>query len=325
MCGDLVHREESKHMRDLNILPKLRDSLTYAYVDQAVIQRYRNAVEVVDQHGKTALPIAAMTVLLLGPGTRITHEAVKLLAENGCSIVWVGQDGTRYYAQGTGETRKGYRLLHQARLVSDPNLHRQVVMKMYTHRFGEQLDPDLSVEQVRGHEGVRVRNTYKHMSHRYRVPWRGRRYDRNKWEGADPINRALSAANALLNGLCHAAIVSGGYSPGLGFIHTGKQLSFVYDVADLYKTEFTIPAAFETVSLGEIDVEKRVRQRLREQFKAGKLMQRILPDIDNILAITEEMAQGDIYDEDSGLPTPLWDEVNEGEDYEDGEGEQWSS
>ena len=116
---------------------------------------------------------------------------------------------------------------------------------MYTKRFDEELDPDLSLEQIRGHEGVRVRNTYQLMSRRYGVKWKGRRYQRNKWDASDPANRALSMANALLNGICHAAIVSGGYSPGLGFIHIGKQLSFVYDIADLYKTELSIPIAFE--------------------------------------------------------------------------------
>ena len=94
-------------MQDLHILPKLRDSLSYVYAERAVVQRYRNAVELVDEKGKVAVPIASLSLLLLGPGTSITHEAVKLLAQNGCSIVWVGEDATRFYAQGTGETRKG--------------------------------------------------------------------------------------------------------------------------------------------------------------------------------------------------------------------------
>ncbi len=306
-------------MQDLRILPKLRDSLSYIYVEQAIIQRYRESVEKVDDRGRTALPIASLAVLLLGPGTRITHEAVKLLARNGCSIVWVGEDGTRYYAQGTGETRKAYRLLHQAGLVSDPVQHRTVAMRMYAYRFDEPLPEDLSIEQIRGHEGARVRNTYRMMSRRYGVKWHGRRYDRNSWDGSDPVNRALSAANALLNGLCHAAIVSGGFSPGLGFIHTGKQLSFVYDVADLYKTQITIPAAFETAALGTDNIESRVRQLMRQRLRETKLLERILPDLDQLLNVTDN--QDDILDEDSALPTPLWDD-EASEDYEDGE--TWS-
>ena len=306
-------------MQDLHILPKLRDSLTYVYVEQALIQRYRESVEKVDQRGRTALPIASLAVLLLGPGTRITHEAVKLLARNGCSIVWVGEDGIRYYAQGTGETRKAYRLLHQANLVSDPFQHRAVAMRMYAYRFDEPLPDDLSIEQIRGHEGARVRNTYRIMSRRYGVKWQGRRYDRNSWDSSDPINRALSAANALLNGICHAAIVSGGFSPGLGFIHTGKQLSFVYDVADLYKTEITIPAAFETAALGADNVESRVRQLMRQRLRETKLLERILPDLDQLLDVSAD--QDDVLDEDSALPTPLWDD-DPSDSYEDGE--TWS-
>lgn len=308
-------------MQDLHILPKLRDSLSYMYAERAIIQRYRHAVEMVDERGKTALPIASLAVLLLGPGTSITHEAVKLLARNGCSIMWVGEDGTRYYAQGMGETRKGYRLLHQAKLVSDPTTHREIAIRMYKYRFDESLSPDLTIEQIRGHEGARVRSVYKTTARRYGVKWKGRRYDRGSWDHTDPINRALSAANALLNGLCHAAILSGGYSPGLGFIHTGKQLSFVYDVADLYKTEFTIPAAFQTVALGQDDVEKRIRTRLREMFKKEKLLQRILPDIDTLLDLTE--SQDDVYDADAALPAPLWDDILVYES--ESEGNEWSS
>ena len=295
-------------MQDLHILPKLRDSLSYVYVERAIIQRYRNAVELVDENGKIAVPIASLSVLLLGPGTSITHEAVKLLAQNGCSIVWVGEDATRFYAQGTGETRKAYRLIKQASLLSDPKTRRQVALKMYAKRFGDELNPDLTLEQIRGHEGVRVRKTYQLMSRQYGVKWKGRRYQRNNWDASDPVNRALSMANALLNGLCHATIVSGGYSPGLGFIHTGKQLSFVYDIADLYKTELSIPIAFETAALGSDDIETRVRRRCREKFKDAKLLQRVLPDIDALLELEEE-PQPD-YDVDGALPGPLIDEID---------------
>ena len=243
-----------------------------------------------------------------GRGTSITHEAVKLLAQNGCSIVWVGEDTTRFYAQGTGETRKAHRLLKQASLVSEPQTRRQVALKMYAKRFEDELDPDLTLEQIRGHEGARVRNFYQLMSRRYGVKWKGRRYQRNNWDASDPINRALSMANALLNGICHAAIVSGGYSPGLGFIHTGKQLSFVYDIADLYKIELSIPIAFETAAMGSDDIDARVRRRCRDAFKDAKLLRRLLPDIDALLDMKEE-PQPD-YDADGALPGPLIDDLD---------------
>lgn len=313
-------RRGSAPYSDLHILPKLRDSLSYVYAERAVVQRYRNAVELVDEKGKVAVPIASLSLLLLGPGASITHEAVKLLAQNGCSIVWVGEDATRFYAQGTGETRKAYRLIKQASLVSEPESRRKVALAMYAYRFDEELKPDLSLEQIRGHEGVRVRNTYQTMSRRYGVKWRGRRYDPRNMHASDPINSALSMANALLYGLCHAAIVSGGYSPGLGFIHTGKQLSFVLDIADLYKTELSIPIAFETVALGTDDLYARIRKRCRGEFKKAKLLQRLLPDIDAILEIKEEPLAD--YDVDGEPPSFALDDLDFDALFE--EDETWS-
>ncbi|MBN2002694.1 MAG: type I-E CRISPR-associated endonuclease Cas1 [Anaerolineae bacterium] len=295
-------------MRDLQELPKLADSLTYLYTEHAVIEQKRQGIELFDKDGATLVPTASLTVLLLGPGTSITHAAVKALADSGCAIVWVGEDGTRCYAQGGGETRKAYHLLHQARLASDPVQRLEVCKRMYRMRFQKQnLDPFLSIEQLRGMEGARVRDAYAHASITYNVPWNGRNYDRAHWGSGDPVNRALSAANALLNGLCHAAIVSGGYSPALGFIHTGKQLSFVYDVADLYKVEVTIPTAFQIAGESRERVEPRVREACRQAFKKARLLQRILPDIENLLAISQEtLTAGAEADEDPARPEPLW-------------------
>lgn len=307
-------------MRDLHLLPKLRDSLSYVYIEHAVIECRDGALLVLQETGKTAIPAANLCLLMLGPGTSMTHAAIRLAAENGCSVVWVGQDAEHFYAHGMGETRRGYHLLRQAELVSDPKLRLNVVLHMYEERFGQALDPGLSIEQIRGKEGVRMRTAYAEASKIYGVPWNGRNYDRTTWGNSDPINRALSAANALLNGICHAAIVSGGYSPGLGFIHTGLQLSFVYDVADLYKTFCTIPLAFETVSAGTHDVEKRVRQLCRDRFRDIKLLSRILPDIDSLLGVQVDENFG--ADEDLGRPEPLWDpddntsEENDEEDRE---------
>lgn len=295
-------------MRDLQQLPKLADSLSYLYAEHCVVEKKQQAIELFDQEGATLVPAAALTVLLLGPGTKITHAAVKTLADNGCAIVWVGEDGTRCYAHGGGETRKGYQLLHQARLASDPALRLEVCKRMYRQRFQEELAPDLTIEQLRGMEGARVRTTYAQLSIRHGVPWHGRSYDRAAWGNSDPINRAICAAHALLNGLCHAAIVSAGYSPGLGFIHTGLQLSFVYDIADLYKVELTLPTAFHIVGHSKERVEPRVREACRQAFKEAKLLQRILPDIQQLLAMPEAVLQaGAGADDDPGRPEPLWD------------------
>jgi CRISPR-associated protein Cas1 len=172
-----------------------------------------------------------------------------------------------------------------------------------------QLDESLSLPQIRGLEGVRVRDCYKKWSEETDVEWKGRNYNFQEW-GGDPINRALSTANAVINAVCHVVIVSSGYSPALGFIHQGRQLSFVYDIADLYKTELTIPVAFQVVKDGLDQLEKRVRLEIRGKIRETKLMDRILPDIQSLLDIQEEEEQQDEFiDPDQAHPFPLWEEL----------------
>lgn len=294
-------------MQDLHELPKLRDSLTYLYAEHCIIEQKAQAVEMIDANGRVMVPAANLTVLLLGPGTSVTHAAVKSLADNGCGIVWVGEDVTRFYAHGGGETRRAYHVLHQARLVSNPQLRLEVCKRMYRKRFDEELDPSLTIQQLRGKEGARVRTAYTQASIQYGVTWNGRHYKRGSWGDTDLPNRALSTANALLNGLCHAAIVSGGYSPALGFVHTGKQRSFVYDIADLYKVEITVPIAFRVVSESTTNLYRRVRQECREAFKEYGLLKRILPDIDEVLDIPKDVLKaGKEADTDPARPEPLW-------------------
>lgn len=297
-------------MQDLHGLPKLRDSLSYLYVEHAVIEKAGHAIELWQKEGRTLVPAASLCVLMLGPGTKITHAAVKVLADNGCSMLWTGEEMTKFYAQGLGETRKAYHLLQQAELACNPAKHARVCIRMYQKRFTEMLDPSLTLPQIRGFEGVRVRRAYKEASQKYGVSWHGRIYERFNWGGSDPINRALSAANATLNSVCHAAIVSGGYSPAIGFVHTGKQLSFVYDVADLYKADITIPIAFSIVAESDQNIERRTRMACREKFREMKLLDRILPDIDNILEVKDEPINELLdVDADPALPTDLWPDL----------------
>jgi CRISPR-associated protein Cas1 len=277
-------------IKDLHLLPKLRDSLSYLYVEHAKIEQSNHAIDVYDKDGITHVPITALATLLLGPGTSVTHAAIKTLADNGCLVNWVGEDGVRFYAQGTGETRKAYHLLRQAELLCDPTRRMEVVLRMYRQRFNQALDPGLSLQVIRGMEGARVRRAYAEASKYYGVRWVARNYDRSSWSNADSLNRALSAANACLNAVCHAAIVSGGYSTALGFIHNGKQLSFVYDVADLYKVELTVPVAFRTVAESVTGVEARARRTCRDAFRQARLLERILPDIDRLLDIAPDAA-----------------------------------
>ena len=279
---------------DFQALPQLRDSLSYLYIEHAIIERDDASLLVLQETGRTTLPVANLSVLLLGPGVNITHAAVRLLAESGSTVSWIGEDGCGFYAAGVGETHSARHIIQQAALVSDPKSRLAVVLRMYEQRFGCALDPGLSITQIRGKEGARVRQAYADASKKYGVPWQGRTLRRDDWNQNDPINQALSAANAVLHGVCHAAIVSGGYSPALGFLHNGWHLAFVYDIADLYKVKLSVPVAFETVSESNQKVTSRARQMCREQIREQKLLEQILPDIARLLDVpinTENLAQ----------------------------------
>lgn len=313
-------------IHDLHILPKVRDSWSYLYVERCKIDQEAKAIALHDEEGKTPVPCASLSVLMLGPGTSITHEAIKTLAHNGCLVVWTGEEGVRYYARGEGETRSSRNLIHQSRLVSDPDLRLRVIRRMYAHRFREPLDPKLTLQQIRGLEGVRVRTAYQRASQVTGVPWHGRSYKRNDWRAADPVNRALSAANSCLYGVCHSAIVAAGYAPGLGFIHTGNLRSFVFDIADLYKADLTIPVAFQVTAESEEKIETRVRYRLRDAFRELRILPRIIGDIEWVLNV-DEHGEEDFGDLDSEIARPagLWDpsgSVSAGVNYADDVGKE---
>ncbi len=292
---------------DLHLLPKVRDSCSYLYVEHCRVDKEDKAIAIHDAEGLVPVPCAALAMLMLGPGTDITHAAIRALAENGCLVFWTGEEGVRFYAQGLGETRSARNLQRQARLWADPKLHLEVVLRLYAQRFEEPVDSGWTLQQVRGKEGLRVRAGYARASQESGVPWQGRSYARSSWGTADPINRALSAANSCLYGVCHAAIVSAGYSPALGFIHLGKMLSFVYDVADLYKMELAVPMAFQMTAAGTDDLESRVRRACRDAFREGRLLQRIVPDIDRALGGETEGSSTAEFDADAAAPGGLWE------------------
>ncbi|MBM4029187.1 MAG: type I-E CRISPR-associated endonuclease Cas1 [Planctomycetes bacterium] len=293
-------------MQNLQELPRFADKLSYLYAEHAVVDRHEKAIAVHRADGSVAVPAASLAVLLLGPGTTITHAAVHTLAENNCQVLWCGEHGVRFYAQGLGGARHSRNLLRQAALVSNDVTRLQVVIRMYCLRFDEKIDEDLTLQQLRGKEGVRVRQAYAEASQKYNVPWEGRNYERSAWNAADPVNRALSAANACLYGLVHAAVLSGGYSPALGFIHCGKQLSFIYDIADLYKVDYTIPAAFAVAAENPPGLERQVRIRCRDRFRESRLMERILPDIAKVLDVPKEEQADDEFAADAARPGGLW-------------------
>jgi CRISPR-associated protein Cas1 len=293
---------------DYQALPQLRDSLSYLYIEHAILERDDSALLVLQETGRTTLPVTNLCVLLLGPGVNITHAAVRLLAESGCTINWVGEDGCGFYAGGSGETHSARHLIQQAYLVSRAETRMQVVRRMYAYRFGHEVADSLSINQIRGMEGARVRQAYADASRNYAVAWHGRTLRRDNWNDNDPVNQALSAANAVLHGLCHAAIVSGGYSPALGFLHNGWHLAFVYDIADLYKVNLTVPIAFKTVAESAKNVTSRARQACREYIREEKLLEKILPDIARLLDAPETVEN---LAQESGEQVFEWWEPND--------------
>lgn len=296
-------------MKDLHLLPKVRDSWSYLYVERCRVDQEDKAIAIQDASGKVPVPCASLTLLMLGPGTTVTHAAMRVLAENGCLVTWTGEEGVRFYAQGIGETRSARNLHRQVRLWADPAAHLDVVVRMYQKRFDERLEGTETLREIRGKEGMRVRRAYARASRETGLEWSGRDYRRDRWTAADPLNRALSCANSCLYGVCHAAIVSAGYSAALGFVHTGKMLSFVYDIADLYKTELTIPAAFHAVAGGTTELEGRVRRACRDAFHRAHLLDRVVADIDELLIAADVSAESaeEGFDTDEALPGGWWD------------------
>lgn len=291
---------------NLHEIGRFDDRMSFLYVDRAVIKHTTNAIAIHEFDGVTDVPVSSLATLMLGPGTKITHEAVKCLADNNCLVLWAGELGIRFYACGMGGSRHSRNTLRQARLALDERTRLQVVVRMYCARFTEErIDGSLTLQQLRGKEGIRVRQAYADASKASGVPWSGRNYKRKVWIAGDTVNRALSAANACLYGLVHAAILSAGYSPAIGFIHNGKQLSFVYDIADLYKVELTIPLAFEIARQDPRNLEAEVRAEARVRIHRAKLLQRIVPDISKCLAVDAD--RSDEFAEDPAKPSALWE------------------
>jgi len=270
---------------------KERNSMIFLQYGMVDVQD--GAFVLVDAKGvRVHIPIGGVACLFLEPGTTITHAAVSLAADVGTLLVWVGEGGVRLYAAGQPGGARSDRLLYQARLALEDDLRIKVVRAMYKYRFGEEPPQRRSIEQLRGIEGVRVRSLYDLLAKKYGVPWKNRRYDPNEWDKADPINKTLSAANHALYGICEAAILAAGYAPAIGFIHTGKPQSFVYDVADLFKFETVVPMAFQVIGSGSKNPVRDVRLRSRDSFRESKLLKKIIPTIEEILSAGEIQPPG---------------------------------
>ncbi len=275
---------------ELNELPRISDRASFLYIEHAKISRKDSAITVLDSRGTVRIPAAMIGVLLLGPGTDISHRAVELIGDTGTSMVWVGERGVRHYAHGRSLSHSSRFLEKQAKLVSNNRTRIEVARKMYAMRFPGEDVSKLTMKQLRGREGARVRKVYRTYSKEYNVFWDKREYDVEDFEGGTVVNQALSASNVALYGLVYSVIVALGLSPGLGFVHTGHDLSFVYDIADLYKAEITIPLSFKIASEYEKtdDIGRITRLKVRDCIADGKLSQRIVKDLQYLLDIEDD-------------------------------------
>lgn len=298
-------------MDSLMQLTRFEDRLSYLYLECGRIEQEANSVAYVTEEKRVPIPAASLALLMLGPGTTITHRAICNLADCNCTVAWVGEEGVRFYCHGRGGTHFSANLLQQAALAANQRTRRLVVVRMYEKRFGEPIEPGLHIQAIRGKEGYRVRTAYQTLATQNGVEWTGRNYDAQNWDQSDPLNRALSAASACLNGIVHAGVVSAGYSPAIGFVHTGKMLSFVYDVADLYKIDMIVPLAFATVAESDQKVEVRVRHACRDLFRKTRFLEQLLPDIKEILNGGND--SGKSTSESAGGSEPL-DDRTEGRD-----------
>jgi CRISPR-associated protein Cas1 len=266
----------------------MKERVSLLFIQYGEIDVLDGAFVVIDKTGaRTHIPVGSVACLMLEPGTRVSHKAAALAARVGTLLVWVGEAGVRLYASGQPGGARSDRLLYQAKLALDADLRLKVVRKMYALRFGEDPPQHRSVEQLRGIEGARVRKTYELLAKRYGVKWKQRNYDVQEWDSGDLPNRCLSSATACLYGITEAAVLAAGYAPAVGFIHTGKPLSFVYDIADVYKFDTVVPVAFK-IAAGEPDnPERAVRLACRDVFRETHLLKKIIPGIEEILAAGE--------------------------------------
>lgn len=268
----------------------MKDRAGIIFLEYGELDVIDSAVVLVDKNGiRTQIPVGGLACIMLEPGTRVSHAAVILAARVGCLLVWVGEAGVRLYASGQPGGARADRLLYQARVALDEDARLNVVREMYRRRFEEEAPSRRSVDQLRGIEGARVREMYKLIAKKYGVEWKARNYDRNAWDAADIPNRCLSSATACLYGLSEAAILAAGYAPAIGFLHRGKAQSFVYDVADVYKFETVVPAAFETAAKiakgrgGDGPPERQVRIACRDLFRKTGVLEKIIPSIEEML------------------------------------------
>lgn len=264
-------------------LTRVGDRLSFVYLERCVVHREDNAITAEDAEGITHIPSATIGTLLLGPGTRITHQAMSVLGDCGAGVAWVGEHGVRFYAGGRALTRSSGLVEAQATAWANRRTRLEVARAMYRLRFPDEDPAGRTRQELLSMEGRRLKQCYRRESARTGVPWHRREYNRDDFSAGDAPNQGITAAAQCMYGITHAVVVALGCSPGLGFVHSGHERSFVLDIADLYKTDVAIPAAFDAAAEGPLDVAARTRRALRDRINKGRLLDRCVQDIKHLL------------------------------------------
>lgn len=266
----------------------IKDRNSMIFVGMGQIDVKDGAFVVIDKNGERMhIAVGSLACIMLEPGTRVSHAAIKLASVCGTLLIWVGEAGVRLYSAGQPGGARSDKLLYQAKLALDGDLRLKVVRKMFEIRFGDEAPQRRSVDQLRGIEGARVKKTYQLLAKQYGIEWHGRRYDPKNWTKGDTINQCISAATSCLYGITEAAIIAAGYAPAIGFVHTGKPLSFVYDIADILKFETVVPVAFQIAAKKTYAPDRDVRIACREVFRKTKILKRLIPLIEEVLSAGE--------------------------------------
>lgn len=266
-------------------LPQVKDKYPFLYLERGRLEIDDSSVKWIDCDSNVIrLPIATVNTLLLGPGTSATHEAIKVLAAANCSICWVGEDSFLFYAVGQSPTADTRNFRRQMLLAADKKDSLEVARRMFKRRFPAADLEGKSLKEMMGMEGHRVSRLYEEMAAKYNVGWKGRSYKPGRFEFSDITNQVLTATNAALYGILTSAICSMGYSPHIGFIHSGSPLPFVYDLADLYKEKLCIDTAFAlTLEMAGEYNKYLVADTFRNRVIEMDLLGRIGSDIQEIL------------------------------------------
>lgn len=266
-------------------LPQVKEKYPFIYLERGRMEIDDSSIKWIDSDCNVVrLPVAMLNCILLGPGTTVTHEAVKVMGAANCGICWVGEDSLMFYASGQTPTSDTRNMRHQMMLAANQTKSLEVARRLFAYRFPDAKLENKTLPQMMGMEGIRVRKFYEEMAEKYKVGWRGRRFEPGKFEMSDTTNKILTAANAALYSIIMSAVHSMGYSPHIGFIHSGSPLPFIYDLADLYKQEVSIDLAFSlTVEMaGQYD-RHIIATEFRKRVIEIDLLGRIGPDIENIL------------------------------------------